>query len=483
MVLGRRFNLARPQSFFVLIGACSIALMVLGGCGTDDTPASGESCRFDEDCSFGTVCSNEGSCVEAACEFCVSPDQVCTTPDNPGEGSCTKRECSFDDECEGEQVCYEGLCVDEAPDGGSCESDADCADGQMCNLAGECVEDTGGDMCADSTECADGEFCNLDSGECAAGECYDSTECAEGETCNASNICEGGSTDCTPGSCGAGETCNTETGQCEQDPAGCDPACADGQHCEGTTCVDDCTAGSCPDGETCNAATGECETDTNCPPGSPDPGSCTGGQVFSDTLCACVECTDESMCTGDERCNSNGQCVPPCATSCTSQTAQQDCGSGTPYCISGCCVECIGNADCGSGQACLDGFCGQAPDCTQDPSICQSGYSCNQSTGQCEPDQSGDCTQTQSCPTGTICNPQTGQCESAGGAGGGTCGFCDANCGCPDGLTCQQTALGQACVGCTPFIGSECSSLGSEMSCSIFGALINGEGACLPFPI
>jgi hypothetical protein len=434
------------------------------------------------------VCSQSGSCVEAACDFCVAPDQVCTTPDNPGEGTCTKRECDFDDECEGELVCYEGLCVEEAGGGEGCMNDDECGDGEICNLANECVPDEGGgDDCASMADCADGEFCNLDTNTCAAGECFDSMDCADGETCDATNTCVADSGDCTPGSCDSNQTCDTDTGQCVDDTAGCNPACADGQHCEGTTCVEDCTAGSCGADQTCNTSTGVCEDDNSgCPVGSPDPSSCSADQVFDDNLCACVECTDDSMCTGDDRCNSNGQCVPQCQTSCTSQTAQQDCSSNEPYCISGCCVECIGNADCGSGQACLDGFCGQAPDCTQDPSICQSGYSCNNTTGQCEPDQpSGDCSSGNvTCPTGTICNPTTGQCEGAGGGGGSTCGFCDANCACPSGLSCQQTPLGQACVGCTPLLGQECSSLGSGYSCSVFGALIGGgDPACLPFPI
>ena len=188
----------------------------------------------------------------------------------------------------------------------------------------------------------------------------------------------------------------------------------------------------------------------------------TSSPFLNTEFCECVECVTSTQCPNNEMCNLNGECQPQCATPCD-QATPGTCGQGTPYCYAGCCVECIGAADCSAGQVCIDGFCGDQPDCSVDPALCPNGYTCQQ--GTCQPAPSGgQCSvnDPNSCPFGQVCQPssqtsQTGTCTSSGVGGGNGCGGCNADCTCDGGLSCDPTLL--TCSGCSGGFDPRCGGL------------------------
>jgi hypothetical protein len=134
-----------------------------------------------------------------------------------------------------------------------------------------------------------------------------------------------------------------------------------------------------------------------------------------------------------------------CNETCDPADGGNACSNPGFYCVSDCCVECLGAADCANGEVCVDGSCGAPPDCSVDPSVCTGGTVCDQQTQTCVPPQTGQgCTTDADCADQlSFCNTQSGQCESiTGGGGGGTCSPA-----CPGNSTCE---LGMLCTGCQP---------------------------------
>jgi hypothetical protein len=208
-------------------------------------------------------------------------------------------------------------------------------------------------------------------------------------------------------------------------------------------CIDACTADSCEANEICNMQTGLCEVN-NCP--GEDPTQCDGNAqrpTWDPIKCFCAECLSDNDCdmAAGETCNQSGTCFA-CETACD-PNSPGTCMGATPYCIDDCCVECVGAADCDQGQLCLDGFCGQPPNCQVDPTVCPTGYTCE--NGECQPPNGGTCDANDptTCPEGTFCDPTMGQCVGAGGGLG--CGFCNQDCTCDNNLTCD----GFLCSGCS----------------------------------
>lgn len=424
-----------------------LVTVVFAACG-GDTAGNTSTCATDTDCPLGEVCQvNDKVCIKAACDFCTA-EQICYKPTPDAAGSCSAPECGSDADCS-EGVCRKGQCST-----GGCTANTDCNEGEVCNLAGQCVESDG--TCASDMDCPSGEVCKDDA--CAPG-CSADEDCEDGQYCDAERTCSEGcrdSTECPSGqvcsdgdcacnetSCPDGKVC-LETGNCG-DPTSCDQVtCGDGEACDPSTlmCVAACTADSCMPNEICNTATGLCEVN-NCP--GEDPTQCMGNAqrpTWDPIKCFCAECLSDADCDQalGETCNSAGSCFA-CQTACD-PNMPGTCQGGTPYCINNCCVECVGAADCGPGQLCLDGACGDPPNCMVDPTVCPSGYTCM--NGQCQAPQGGACDANDptSCPQGTFCDPTTQMCVGAGGGFG--CGLCNADCTCDGGLTCN----GFLCEGC-----------------------------------
>lgn len=347
-----------------MLGAGALAL-TLAGCGGDEQPSDVKLCSGDDGCSFGSVCLASGECGTASCDFCGS-GQVCVTLED-GTQTCSVPQCDTAADCTSPEQCVAGVCTE-----ATCSTKEDCDAGKICNqLTSTCIDPP--EACANDQQCAAGEVCITDMGVCVIG-CADDASCGEG------NICEESSRVCTSGcrddeGCPEGQTCGADS-KCTAVPiTSCDQVtCTPTQRCNPANnfqCEDTCTTdagqpNSCPDGAVCNTNTGVCGSANECP--GEDPNQCDGNAnspFWNTTLCACVECTDNSQCGGGA-CNANGQCTDACQTVCDPGTPGT-CGGNTPYCIADCCVQCIGAADCMAGQLCLDGFCGDQPDCTADP--------------------------------------------------------------------------------------------------------------------
>ena len=453
----RTFKLGRAVK--VLLGTGALAL-TLAACGNDEQPSGVTLCSGDDGCAFGSVCLASGECGTAPCDFCSS-GQVCVTLDD-GTQTCSVPECDTAADCEGAEACVQGVCSE-----ATCSTKEDCDAGKICNqLTSTCIDPP--EACANDQQCPAGEVCITDMGVCVIG-------CADDAACGAGQICEESTRVCTSGcrddaGCADGETC--QDGQCTSGPPSCDNITCDvTERCNPTTfqCEPTCTTdagqpNSCPAGQVCDLASGQCQA--NACPGQ-DPAQCDGNAntpFWNTTLCACVECLDNSACGGGS-CNANGQCTEACQTQCDPSTPGT-CGGNTPYCIANCCVQCIGSADCPNGQICLDGFCGDQPDCTADPNACPQGLTCQ--GGQGVPSQGGgSCSPTDpsSCPPGQCCSPDpadpsgmSGTCGGLGGPGGG-CGLCNADCTCDGGLTCN----GFICEGCSGPLDPACSLIDGNL--------------------
>lgn len=361
--------------------------------------------------------------------FFVFTSLGCSDEEVAGNTTCsTDRDCELGTVCTAQNVCDYVDCQYCSPEDHVCLITDERPEGS-CSLP-ECVL---------NEDCPDGEPCV--EGICGGSipECTNNDQCPGTQVCNFANRCvdgEGGDDDCASNDdCSGNQVCDTTSGQC------IDPG--------SDNCNDD--PDLCADNEYC-ADNGECRTN-NC--GDLSPSDCTGlTPVFDGPNCQCVACLDASNCAPGQICN-NGTCEDTqsggCQISCDPNTPGICSGTGTPYCINECCVECLGAADCGGGEICLDGFCGLPPDCSTDPSVCPTGYECN-AQGECAAPQTGqscDPSDPSSCPVGTFCDPETSQCGGLGGDLG--CGFCNEDCTCDGGLTCN----GFACEGCTMF-SSDC---------------------------
>lgn len=100
-----------------------------------------QQCREDEHCDFPYEECQAGECVEIedACEP-DTEDEDCEPHERCVDNRC-EPECEEDADCEADEVCDGGECVEEP----ECTTDADCAEDEMCENE-ECVDDP--DFCA-----------------------------------------------------------------------------------------------------------------------------------------------------------------------------------------------------------------------------------------------------------------------------------------------------------------------------------------------
>lgn len=466
-----------------------------------------EVCKRDAECPFGRRCAPSGACTspcvsDSACVYgqvCLLGQGVCDAVPCVGEDGevnclegqrcerfvgvgelCTRPECYSSAECARGQLCFQEQCItarcmsrEDCPSGavcgadglcmdatGLCGTDLDCPKGQICFSDGMC--DVG---CVADADCEAGKYCDAGARVCATG-CRDSMECGQGQVCGVNRVCA-----CTETSCPAGRVC--ELGACV--PLGsvsCDMVtCQEGFFCDpmGVECKFGCTAepgryNSCALGTQCNTATGACIASA-C--GARDGSECVGTTrpLWNAERCFCAECLTSAQCGADEFCDGNGNCLSGQCAACDPQTPGV-CGvganAGQPYCVGGCCAECVGSGDCAADEVCRGGACQQIS-CTQDPTVCPQGTSCQ--SGMCQPTQMGQMCDPQrpnTCPASQSCNPNTRTCQPA------ACGSCLPGCTCDGGLTCD----GSFCVGCTEGADPRCPP-------GLFGMPLCSGGVCL----
>ena len=433
------------------------------GCSEEST---GNSCSGDDSCERGTICEdNACETVECVDRADCGANRVCLD-----DNTCSAAECLSADECSEGQTCIAQVCVD----GGSCSVPEDCAaTNQICNLVlqecedpsadATCAQDwqcvhprtcdtttgmcvTGPTSCGADTDCSAEQYCDTETAQCATGCRADGCE-ADGEQCDLTTRQCGPGAVCTASDCAAdgGKACDTTTGQCvERSGTGLCGECTAGSNDEcgaanvdrcvplggGGRCVFSCEAvEDCPSGFKCEAISA-----TN-----PDAKYC---QPLTN---ACTGCLVDG-CTGDQVCNPvSGACEAPKSTCET--------------CVAGLCEAGSDCAEYGGENVCL-AFC--------DEGVCVgTGYTCNATTGLCEPD-AGDCS---SC--NITCGPPNG--------------FVDENtCACVACLVSTDCAGGQACIagqcqdgnpgGCTD---ASCQAANPDSLCDLNLGVCYSPGSCM----
>ena len=281
-------------------------------------------CAADTDCAgrAGPACATSGLCVACTSnKHCTGGAKTCDTATNQCVGCVTRSDCSG--AC---QSCTSGVCTavqgkeDPVFCDGTCDSTGACKkkQGQACLKTADC---------AGGIPCVDGYCCNSScAGSCQACDVANSfgtcTTLSNGTAphtghppCDGSGICKG--------------TCNGLSASCTYPGAE-------------TTCVEaGCT------GQTATLATG-CAGDGTCPHADTKP---CNGYGCSTTQPVCLTSCPVS---GQILCSGSCVDVQISPSHCGAQCAV--CGSPTPKCVSGSCVQCATTADCATG-VCTNNTC------------------------------------------------------------------------------------------------------------------------------
>jgi Cys-rich repeat protein len=284
------------------------------GCRLLDPPAR-PPCRGDFECSEGTVCTALGCTAECAAdadcvEGTVCRDGLCAAPQEP-EPEPTPGTCTRNADCPASGLeCRDGVCV-EAPVP-ACSDAAPCASGAVC-VEGACVPVD--ETCQFNFECGAGRLCVNQ--QCVEG-CAADADCPRGQTCDeASAVCV---------------AVPPMTGACTNDAA-----CGANRVCLDSVCVDACTTdAACGEGRYCSG--GVCRIDTRPRPFCTSNSDCAPGRPCIGGVCR-TPCTTSTMCAMFDVqfnfCGAEGYCL-------TTNEVSSDCRAA---------------ADCGSGEACIDGVC------------------------------------------------------------------------------------------------------------------------------
>jgi len=374
-------------------------------------------------CPPPRTCGEGTELVDGSCVAVEAPDVECgpgTTNDN---GTCV----TSDVDCGPGTELVDGQCV---PSDGP--RPTTCGPGTE-NVDGVCVPLTPDDVCGPGTVLRNGSCVIDDDGGACTPDCL-GKECGD-------DGCGG-----TCGSCSdpAFPTCDTHTGQCV---AVCVPQCA------GKTCGDDgCggTCGTCDANASCNDGLGKCV---------PDAWTCSASYYAGGDICDCdcgaydPDCdlgAPLAGCEEQERCNSDGECVPraPAEWTCSplsyaaNNTCDCNCGVYDPDCDF---VDLVGITGCGAGvsECFSDGTCGTCtPDCT-DKDCGTDG--CGGFCGFCNVDV--DAGVSELCIDGSCvdeCGDPPAVClvaECGDDGCGGTCGTCASGSSCEDGVCLRDPVM------------------------------------------
>ncbi len=508
---------------WLLLAGCSVNRLVPADSTDGGTDAAG--CYRDEECDDGISCTQDycqvldgvGSCRhEPDHGWCEANGRPAAPPDGVHE-ACVVRRCAPDSPVSG----LDGCIWDAAPREG-----ADCNDGTYCNGPDTCQDGACVPKEADANPCASSLTCDpgldtcvgcTDDSQCAAPkaycdpdrvlcvECLTDAHCDDGnpcttESCDANGDCERSFVP-SGGACGGGNVCDG-SGNCVQ--------CVDDTQCSGATprcntasntCVQCLARNDCRDGNTCT--NDRCMGNTCSNPFVASGGACGGGNVC-DGSGNCVQCVDDTQCSGaTPRCNTasntcvqctaNAHCndANPCTNdqcmgnTCrnTNRSAGSACGGGNVCDGSGTCVQCVDDTQCSgatprcdtTSNTCVQ--CLLASDCPSDGNSCTNercsgshmciypnrplASPCTGESGVC--DGSGNCVQ---CVDDTQCSGATPRCNTASN----TCVQCTANAHCDDANPCtNDQCMGNTCS--NPFVasGSACGG----------GNVCDGSGNCV----
>ncbi|MBI5529649.1 MAG: hypothetical protein HY897_25255, partial [Deltaproteobacteria bacterium] len=294
----------------------------------------------------GTPCVSGNECVRE--ETCDASAQ-CVGTAEPDTKQCDDDQgCTWDDHCDGAGTC--------AGTAYSCPAPGQCEESVTCDGAGGCArvfKDQG-------TACGDGQICTWDDVCDGAGGCAGTPYTCEPNECQYTSVCDG------TGACATtwkpeytfctsdGNGCTDDVcrnGQCVHQSVPNNTPCGDGSLC---TTVDKCQAGVCV-----GSAPVQCQAQDSCHEAGvcdPQTGECSNPVKVEGSAC-----DDGSVCTKDDRCDSQGVCVGTayvCGPPNECQVSSQCDGLG------GCIVVNKTNGlSCGSdGNSCTDDVC-QAGQC------------------------------------------------------------------------------------------------------------------------
>lgn len=382
------------------------------------------------ECGMGCEPNATSGCVDRVCSCGTNPECTGATPFcDDAAGECV--ECRDDGDCDGaSSQCVDGSCEECDPDDNSgCSGNT-----PICNSSNSCEACTVSGMCPGTLDCQA-------SGECG---CMNDAQCTTPTTpiCdNGDRICVGcaNATECMDA--GAGNMCLSD-GSC----ADCNPDNNDG--CSGRMPICRRTAGVAA----CAAcAVGDCGSLASTP-------ACA---LMGANSGACVECIDDTTCSGDVCDTSNNVCIE-C-------DGNEDCGGTTPICMANTCVGCTSDGQCG-GMFCVTTGGNMGACATCDPS---DNGGCSGTTPICAANGSscGPCTMN------AQCSPMF--CQTSG-ATMGACGACDPadNDGCGPTSTTPVCGAGATCTGCT--MDAQCTAIMAGTVCVESGARDGACGECDP---
>ena len=260
----------------------------------------------DEFCQYGcTAGACEGdpclgvTCNQPPADFCSSPT---TLHEHQSTGTCADGNCDYHDvDVPCAYGCAGGICKE-------CSVNTDCTGSNWCDN-GTCKPCTVNAHCgASCTDCTvQGDVCNAASTGCV--ECNINTDCAaSGQWCDA-NVCR---------VCNTATHCGASCGAC----APTTPSCENLQcKCTGSSCgaYNVCSLGSCVFCDASSACGASCAP---CPASTP---YC----LASGGTSSCVECTNDTHCTGGLVCmQATHTCgdpgCPPPLEACVNGTQNRD---------------------------------------------------------------------------------------------------------------------------------------------------------------
>lgn len=350
----------------------------------------------------------------------------------------------------------EGICL--AP--GETNADNPC---EVCDPE----RNRGGWSANDGVACDDGLFCTVDD-VCEAGQCLgDQRQCEDGVACNGLSVCLEVEDSCSTdeNQCGEIEFCEVESGECVSTCDGCvvEGVCfGTGASATGNPCLVcdpevSTTNLTVAEGRACGEGATECSGQDTCNTA----GQCVPNHSGEGTLCGFPQ--GAAQCDAADTCNGNGQCVL--------RVAQ----NGSP---------CDDGQFCTENDQCQGGLC-----VAGGPRICGTRQSCDEAADQCRCDGcliGGSCVAAGTVNPGNacqVCNParspfgfvandgvacDDGQfCTVGDQCQGGQC-VADGRRDCGDGRSCNEPANACQVIILNP--GSPCID---DSQCSI--------GVCLDF--
>jgi hypothetical protein len=485
-----------PECGCATCGSCGAGQVCSQGqCKTDpggpgpctDAFCPGKNCIVDSECAVGTEKCVQGNCWSVSACFAPSDcaaDQVC---DGHACRPCAGAECPAVEDCTT----------------AGCPSGQECADDGAGAKVCKDIVGVAGDQCSTCSsagDCPAGWSCDpLSSGKACLMPCASNNECQTGWSCQASKcIPDGYRCDkCVTAGCPEGEVCDTITQECKAPRASCEP-CTYGWECGpeaacvrldtgARVCKPRCSAATdCPGGKVCEvdpdskvqvcaSVGGACcykENAAECGPVDACDPPC--GSASATPFCvnkSCVQCTNDTHCSGGAKCNAAGTCQGGGGTECVDPT---------PYLWEGACVECLNNTHCPVG------FCKSSTHtCEEDTGVCSTcgdAYpACAEVGGElyCVP-----CTDDSYCNEGCKCDTASFTCE--GNCVSDTFEKCKSDADCDPGitgyiLTCEtSTGLCVDANGGCDDITAFCKGGGK---CSNFLEAFGLGGGGLPFPL